>query len=49
MQPDTLRSRPLCAVDIRLDDDAPLALGKSPFRNRRVSYIAGGTLTTPIE
>ena len=44
MQPDTLRSRPLCVVDIRLDDDAPLALGKSPFRNRRVSYIAGGTI-----
>jgi hypothetical protein len=41
---DTLRSRPLCVVDIRLDDDAPLALGKSPFRNRRVSYIAGGTI-----
>jgi hypothetical protein len=31
-------------VDIRLDDDAPLPLGKSPFRNRRVSYIAGGTI-----
>jgi hypothetical protein len=40
-----LRSRPLCVVDIRLDDDAPLALGKSPFRNRRVSYIAGGSIT----
>lgn len=45
MDPDTLRGRPLCVVDIRLDDDAPLALGKSPFRNRRVSYIAGGTIT----
>ncbi|HEY0650150.1 DUF3237 domain-containing protein [Phenylobacterium sp.] len=41
---DVLRGRPLCVVDIRLDDDAPLALGKSPFRNRRVSYIAGGTV-----
>lgn len=39
-----LRARPLCTVDIRLEDDAPLPLGKSPFRNRRVSYIAGGTL-----
>jgi hypothetical protein len=29
-------------VDIQLDDDAPLALGRSPWRNRRVSYIAGG-------
>ncbi len=44
MEPDTLRSRLLCVVDIRLDEDAPLALGKSPFRNRRVSYIAGGTI-----
>lgn len=44
MKPDTLRSRPLCVVDIRLEDDAPLPLGKSPFRNRRVSYIAGGTV-----
>jgi hypothetical protein len=44
LEPDTLRSRPLCIVDIQLDDDAPLALGKSPFRNRRVSYIAGGTV-----
>ena len=35
---------PLCTVDIRLDDDAPLSLGRSPWRNRRVSYIAGGTL-----
>ena len=41
---DTLKAKPLCTVDIRLDDDAPLPLGKSPFRNRRVSYIAGGTL-----
>jgi Protein of unknown function (DUF3237) len=35
---------PLCTVDIRLDDDAPLALGRSPWRNKRVSYIAGGTV-----
>lgn len=41
---DMLKARPLCTVDIRLDDDAPLPLGKSPFRNRRVSYIAGGTV-----
>jgi hypothetical protein len=41
---ETLKARPLCTVDIRLDDDAPLPLGKSPFRNRRVSYIAGGTV-----
>ena len=41
---DTLKARPLCTVDILLDDEAPLTLGKSPFRNRRVSYIAGGTV-----
>jgi hypothetical protein len=41
---DTLKARPLCTVDIRLDDDAPIPLGKSPWRNRRVSYIAGGTI-----
>lgn len=41
---DTLRATPLCTVDITLDDNAPLPLGKSPFRNRRVSYIAGGTV-----
>lgn len=34
----------LCRVDITLDKDAPLALGRSPWRNRRVSYIAGGTI-----
>jgi hypothetical protein len=44
LDPDILRSRPLCVVDIRLDDDAPLPLGRTPFRNRRVSYIAGGTV-----
>ena len=44
MDPDALRSRPLCVVDIRLEDGAPIALGRSPYRNRRVSYIAGGTI-----
>ena len=39
-----LRAWPLCSVDIRLDDDAPVQLGRSPWRNRRVSYIAGGTI-----
>jgi len=39
-----LKVRPLCTVDIRLDDGAPLQLGQSPWRNRRVSYIAGGTI-----
>ncbi len=40
---ETLRLSALCEVDIRLDDDAPLPLGRTPWRNRRVSYIAGGT------
>ena len=40
-----LKAWPLCEVDITLDDDAPLPLGRSPWRNRRVSYIAGGTVT----
>jgi hypothetical protein len=39
---EAISGRPLCEVDIRLDDDAPLSLGRSPWRNRRVSYIAGG-------
>ncbi|WP_293899037.1 DUF3237 domain-containing protein [Phenylobacterium sp.] len=43
-EPEVLRGRLLCTVDIRLDDDAPLPLGRSPWRNRRVSYIAGGTV-----
>jgi hypothetical protein len=41
---DLLRSRPLCTVEIQLEDDAPVALGRSPWRNRRVSYIAGGVI-----
>lgn len=40
-----LAAEPLCRVDITLDADAPLSLGRSPWRNRRVSYIAGGTVT----
>jgi hypothetical protein len=39
-----LKAWPLCTVDIRLDDGAPVPLGRSPWRNRRVSYIAGGTI-----
>ena len=39
-----LKARPICVVDIRLEADAPVPLGKSPWRNRRVSYIAGGTI-----
>jgi len=45
-QPETdiLKGRPLCTVDIRLEAEAPIPLGRSPWRNRRVSYIAGGTI-----
>lgn len=38
-------TRPLCVADITLEKDAPIALGRSPWRNRRVSYIGGGTVT----
>ena len=41
---DILKSRPLCVVDIALEEGAPVPLGRSPWRNRRVSYIAGGTI-----
>lgn len=38
----TLDARELCMVDIELAPDAPLQLGRSPWRNRRLSVIAGG-------
>ena len=41
---ESLAARALCRVDIALAADAPLPLGRSPWRNRRVSYIAGGTV-----
>lgn len=41
---ETLAAQLLCIVDIRLEDEAPRVLGRSPWRNRRVSYIAGGTI-----
>lgn len=44
---EALKAQALCTVDIRLDDDAPIPLGRSPWRNRRVSYIAGGTIEGP--
>jgi hypothetical protein len=44
----TLTGRLLCEAEIVLDDDAPLALGRSPWRSRRVSYIAGGTIKGPL-
>jgi hypothetical protein len=38
----TLTGTFLCTADIALDADAPLNMGQSPWRNRRVSNIAGG-------
>jgi hypothetical protein len=43
----TPETRFLCDVSIELDDAAPLAVGASPWRNRRVSDIAGGTISGP--
>ena len=40
-------TRFLCEVSIELDPEAPLAVGASPWRNRRVSDISGGTVTGP--
>jgi hypothetical protein len=37
-----IAGRELCTVDIELAADAPLQLGRSPWRNRRLSVIAGG-------
>ncbi|MGH6996934.1 MAG: DUF3237 domain-containing protein, partial [Phenylobacterium sp.] len=39
-KPPSLRA--LCTASIVLTADAPIALGRSPWRNRRVSDIAGG-------
>ena len=43
-QTEILKARPLCTADIELEAGAPIALGRSPWRNRRVSYIVGGTI-----
>ncbi|MBL8771584.1 MAG: DUF3237 domain-containing protein [Phenylobacterium sp.] len=39
-----MRTRFLCTVDIQLTAESPLLLGRSPWRNRRLSPIAGGTI-----
>jgi hypothetical protein len=41
---EVLKGTLLCTVDIQLEADAPIPLGRSPWRNRRVSYIAGGVI-----
>lgn len=43
----SLAARFLCEAAITLDADAPVAIGTSPWRNRRVSNIAGGTFEGP--
>lgn len=40
-----LESRALCTVSIDLEDDAPIVIGQSPWRNRRVSHIVGGSIS----
>lgn len=40
-----LESQALCRVSIALEDDAPIVIGQSPWRNRRVSHIVGGSFT----
>lgn len=44
---DELDGQFLCEVSIELDAAAPLALGPSPWRNRRVSDIVGGRFAGP--
>jgi len=44
---DGIASRFLCEVRIVLADEAPLDLGASPWRRRRVSDIAGGRFDGP--
>ncbi|HEX7034800.1 MAG TPA: DUF3237 domain-containing protein [Pseudomonadales bacterium] len=43
----TLTTRFLCEVRITLADEAPLDLGASPWRRRRVSDIGGGRFEGP--
>lgn len=40
----TLEARALCVATIKLEEGAPIQVGKTPWRNRRVSYIAGGVV-----
>ncbi|MBB4632595.1 DUF3237 domain-containing protein [Sphingosinicella soli] len=40
----SLSSRPLCRVSITLEAGAPIVIGASPWRNRRVSHITGGSI-----
>ncbi|MEZ5561303.1 MAG: DUF3237 domain-containing protein [Pseudomonadales bacterium] len=44
---DELSGTFLCEAVIELDESAPLAIGASPWRNRRVSDIAGGRFAGP--
>ena len=39
-----LESKALCRASIELEADAPIVIGQTPWRNRRVSHIIGGTI-----
>lgn len=43
----TLSGNLLCQVRITLAEDAPITIGQSPWRNRRVSNITGGDFEGP--
>ena len=47
MDDGTLKTRFLCEVRIKLADDAPLDLGASPWRRRRISDIVDGRFEGP--
>jgi hypothetical protein len=42
MEVTELGAQELCRVEIELEAGSPIALGRSPWRNRRVSYIGRG-------
>jgi Protein of unknown function (DUF3237) len=42
-----LKADLLCYAEIELDSDAPIQLGKTPWRHLRVSNIAGGRFEGP--
>jgi len=47
MQTVNLKGELLCYADIELDRDAPIQLGRTPWRHLRVSNIAGGRFEGP--
>jgi hypothetical protein len=47
MLQDRVETALLCEVRIELDADAPVAVGRTPWRNRRISNISGGVFDGP--